>query len=99
MLRNYDPLVRELTALHGAVDRLRERPPATRVAPQWPGREPHRPAGTVTEQFKSSNALLQNSSLIFGLLQLALGEDHQTNSNRLRQVSILSALWPPRSST
>jgi signal transduction histidine kinase/CheY-like chemotaxis protein len=91
MLRNYDPLVREVTALHGAVDRLREAAagdPEVAAASdrlanladqqeQW------------TELFKSRNALLQNSLAYFGLLSARLGEAHQNSSSRLQQVSIL----------
>jgi signal transduction histidine kinase len=91
MLRNYDPLVREMAALHGAVDRLREAAagdPELAVASdrlasltdqqeQW------------TEQFKSRNALLQNSLAYFGLLSARLGEVHQSSNSRLQQVSVL----------
>jgi len=89
MLRNYDPLVHELTALHGAVDRLRgasvgdpEVATATgRLASladqeeQW------------TEQFKSRNALLQNSLAYFGLLSARLGEAPHGGNSRLQQIS------------
>jgi signal transduction histidine kinase len=89
MLRNYDPLVRETTALHAAVDRLREAAAGDpevaaasgRIAiladqqEQW------------TEHFKSRNALLQNSLAYFGLLSARLGEVNQTGSGRLQEVS------------
>ena len=42
-----------------------------------------------TEQFKSRNALLQNSLAYFGLLSARLGEAHQSSSSRLQQVSVL----------
>ena len=91
MLRNYDPLVRELTELHGAVDRLREASvgdPEVAVATgrlarladqqeQW------------TEQFKTRNALLQNSLAYFWLLSARLGEDRQSRNSRLQQVTVL----------
>jgi signal transduction histidine kinase/CheY-like chemotaxis protein len=91
MLRNYDPLVREVAALRGAVDRLREAAAgdpelaaaADRLASlagqqeQW------------TEQFKSRNALLQNSLAYFGLLSAKLGDAHQSDNSRLQQVSVL----------
>jgi len=90
MLRNYDPLVHELIALHGAVDRLREAADgdpeivaaSDRLASlsdeqeQW------------TERFKTRNALLQNSLAYFGLLSARLGEAPQSSS-RLQQVSAL----------
>ena len=89
MLRNYDPLVRELTELHAAVDRLRAASggdpevaaAAGRLASladqqeQW------------TEQFKSRNALLQNSLAYFGLLSTRLGEATQSSNSRLQQIS------------
>jgi DAHL domain len=91
MLRNYDPLVREMTALHGAVDRLREAAAGdselaaasdrlaslTDQQEQW------------IEQFKSRNALLQNSLASFGLLSARLGEVHESSNSRLQQVSVL----------
>jgi signal transduction histidine kinase len=91
MLRNYDPLVRETSALHGAVDRLREAAAGDpevaaaggRIAiladqqEQW------------TEHFKSRNALLQNSLAYFGLLSARLGEVNQTGGGRLQEVSAL----------
>jgi signal transduction histidine kinase len=92
MLRNYDPLVQEVTALHGAVVRLREAAagdPEVAAASdrlanladqqeQW------------TELFTSRNALLQNSLAYFGLLSARLGEAHQGSSSRLQQqVSVL----------
>jgi signal transduction histidine kinase len=91
MLRNYDPLVRELTALHGAVDRLREATAGDPEVAAASGRLANLADQREqwTEQFKSSNALLQNSLAYFWLLSSRLGEDHQTSSNRLRQVSIL----------
>src|SRR5882757_168635 len=91
MLRNYDPLVREITALHAAVDRLREADAddpelaaaSDRLASladqqeQW------------TEQFKSRNALLQNSLAYFGLLSARLRVVRQNSDSRQEQVSVL----------
>ncbi len=91
MLRDYDPLVREVAALHGAVDRLREAADgdpevaaaSDRLASladqqeQW------------TELFKSRNAVLQNSLAYFGLLSARLGEAHQSSDSRSQQVSVL----------
>jgi signal transduction histidine kinase len=91
MLRNYDPLVREVTALHRAVDRLREAAagdPEVAAASDQLARFADQQE-QWTEQFKSSNALLQNSLAYFGLLSARLGEAHQTSSSRLQQVSVL----------
>jgi signal transduction histidine kinase len=90
MLRNYDPLVREVTALHGAVNRLR----AAAAGDPEVAAASDRLASLAarqeewTEQFKSNNALLQNSLAYFGVLSARLGEAHQS-SGRLQQVSVL----------
>jgi signal transduction histidine kinase/CheY-like chemotaxis protein len=91
MLRNYDPLVRELTELHGAVGRLRdasvgdpEVADATGRLASLANQQEH-----WTEQFKSRNALLQNSLAYFGLLSARLGEPNQNNNSQLRQISAL----------
>ena len=75
MLRNYDPLVREVNALDASLARLRETAAvdaettttidrlATSVARQE----------DLVEQFKSQNALLQNSLAYFGLFIARLG--------------------------
>jgi signal transduction histidine kinase len=90
MLRNYDPLSQELTALHGAAARLRAAAAGDREVTaasdrlvsfadqqeQW------------TEQFKSNNALLQNSLAHFGLLSARLGEAQPSSNPRLQQVSV-----------
>ena len=93
MLRNYDPLVREITALHGAVDRLREAAagdPEVAAASDRIGILADQQE-RWTEQFKSRNALLQNSLAYFGLLSARArsGEVHQTSSRRLQEVSVL----------
>jgi signal transduction histidine kinase len=67
-LRNYDPLVREADALNGSLDRLR----ATAAVDTETAAAIERLATTVgrqaalVEQFKSNNALLQNSLAYFG---------------------------------
>jgi len=69
MLRNYDPLVREVSALNDLVSRLRDAASADteeaaaidRLAASV-GRQEE-----LTEQFKSNNALLQNSLAYFRL--------------------------------
>jgi signal transduction histidine kinase len=90
MLRNYDPLVREVTALRGAVDRLRAAAAGDPEVAAASDRLANLAAQQEewTEQFKSSNALLQNSLAHFGLLSARLGEAHQS-SGRLQQVSVL----------
>src|SRR5215471_8944431 len=65
LLRNYDPLVREVDILREAVDRLRKNAsddPNESVAIDRVAAATHRQED-LTEQFKSENALLQNSLL------------------------------------
>jgi len=74
MLRNYDPLVREVSALNDLVSRLRDAASADteeaeaidRLAASV-GRQEE-----LTEQFKSNNALLQNSLAYFRLFSAHL---------------------------
>jgi signal transduction histidine kinase len=74
MLRNYDPLVREVNALREALGRLRdngsgdadEAAVIDRFAAAAARQE------ELTEQFKSNNALLQNSLAYFQLLSARL---------------------------
>jgi signal transduction histidine kinase/CheY-like chemotaxis protein len=75
MLRNYDPLVREVNALNQLVRRLRdasvdaeEVAAVDRLAASVNRQE------ELTEQFKSSNALLQNSLSYFRLFTARLSE-------------------------
>jgi signal transduction histidine kinase len=89
LLRNYDPLVRELIELHAAVDRLRdasvgdpEMASATARLANLADQQEH-----WAEQFKSRNALLQNSLAYFGLLSTRLGEATQISNSRLQQIS------------
>jgi signal transduction histidine kinase len=91
LLRNYDPLVREVNALHDAVDRLREAAagdPEVAAASDQLARLVDQQE-QWTELFKSRNALLQNSLAYFGLLSARLGEAHQSSGSRLQQVSVL----------
>jgi len=90
MLRNYDPLVREVTALHGAIDRLREAAAGDREVAAGSGRlaDLADQQERWTEQFKSRNALLQNSLAYFGLLSARLGEAPRSSNSRLRQDSL-----------
>jgi signal transduction histidine kinase/CheY-like chemotaxis protein len=91
MLRNYDPLVREMTALRGAVDRLREAaagdPELAAASDRFASLADQQEQWA--EQFKSHNALLQNSLAYFGLLSARLGEVHQSSNSRLQQLSVL----------
>jgi signal transduction histidine kinase/CheY-like chemotaxis protein len=89
MLRNYDPLVRELTELHGAVDRLRDASLGDPEVADATGRLANLADQQEqwTEQFKSRNALLQNSLAYFGLLSTRLGEATQSSNSRLQQIS------------
>jgi signal transduction histidine kinase len=91
MLRNYDPLVRELTALHGAVDRLREASAGDPEVAAASGRLANfaDQQEKWTEQFKTRNALLQNSLAYFWLFSARLGEDHQSDNSRLQQATVL----------
>jgi signal transduction histidine kinase len=79
MLRNYDPLVREERELRAAVDRLR-----TRTTDEDIVAASARLARLVArqeqwmEQFKSDNALLQNSLAYFELFSASLGQESGT---------------------
>src|ERR1700722_4170740 len=69
VLRNYDPLVRETDALDASVNRLRQIPamdPATKSAIDRLAMAVVQQEHFV-EQFKSDNALLQNSLAYFAL--------------------------------
>ena len=75
LLHNYDSLVREDKALNAALDRLHaaeagfseSRAPIAELAAAVARQE------MLTEQFKSDNALLQNSLAYFGLFSVKLG--------------------------
>ncbi|MEJ1962782.1 MAG: two-component system VirA-like sensor kinase [Gammaproteobacteria bacterium] len=78
-LRNYDPLVREVAQLHEAVDRLRQsmtgdieiQAAADRLATLIDRQD------RQTEQFKTENALLQNSLAQFSFLSARLSDVHR----------------------
>src|SRR4051794_407279 len=80
VLRNYDPLVDETRELNLSLLRLREsgsgdpRSAAMldRLAASVAGQE------TLVEQFKSNNALLQNSLAYFGRYGASIGASQQT---------------------
>jgi signal transduction histidine kinase/CheY-like chemotaxis protein len=92
MLRNYDPLVREINALRDALGRLRnnaegdaeEAAAVDRFAAAASRQE------ELTEQFKSDNALLQNSLAYFGLLSARLSTSYE-GSPLASGVSALTA--------
>jgi signal transduction histidine kinase len=80
MLRNYDPLVREVNALERWLARLRDRAsgdPAEMAAIARFAAAVARQEG-LTEQFKSDNALLENSLAHFRLISAELSaSDHR----------------------
>jgi len=92
MLRNYDPLVREVDALNELVSRLRKAAAADaeeaaaidRLAASVTEQE------KLTEQFKSSNALLQNSLAYFRLFSAHLSQADR-NDPLAPAVSALAA--------
>ena len=94
MLRNYDPLVREVNGLRDSVDRLRTAATheseievaANNLAAQIDEQE------QWTEQFKSRNALLQNSLSHFGLLSAQLSAAHQ-DGPLVRRVGALATAF------
>jgi hypothetical protein len=72
LLRDYDPLVQDVQMLEDAVQRLHEsladKAPVDQLAAWLAGEEP------LLEEFKSDNALLQNSLAQFGQLSGRLAE-------------------------
>jgi signal transduction histidine kinase len=92
MLRNYDPLVREVDALDDALGRLRETAAADAevVAGIARLRSMVNEQEALIEQFKSDNALLQNSLAYFGRFSTDLGAAVQ-NEKLVAAVSALAA--------
>jgi signal transduction histidine kinase len=92
MLRNYDPLVREVDVLNELIGRLRDAASPDTAEAAAVGRL----AASVsrqeelTEQFKSNNALLQNSLAYFRLFSAHLSEADR-NGPLARAVSGLAA--------
>src|ERR1700730_18298414 len=92
LLRNYDPLVQETNALRSALDQLREAMAGNkqqmgvveRLASSIGRQE------DLTEQFKSANALLQNSLTYFGLISARLSASGP-NDPSLAAINALSA--------
>jgi signal transduction histidine kinase/CheY-like chemotaxis protein len=92
LLRNYDPLVREINEMRGAVTRLRETAgydPEIAAAIDEVMKSVDKTEG-LTEQFKSRNALLQNSLAYFIVFGERLIKEEQ-DRNRAAQVSGLAA--------
>jgi signal transduction histidine kinase len=91
MLRNYDPLVREVETLHSSIARLRESEPEDRELEVSIRNLDHLVAGQerLTEQFKTNNALLQNSLAYFELFSARLAAQ-EPGSKLVRDVSDLS---------
>lgn len=92
LLRNYDPLVREIDEMRGAVTRLRETAgyePEIASAIDEVMRSVDKTEG-LTERFKSRNALLQNSLAYFIVFGERLIKEEQ-DRNRAAQVSGLAA--------
>jgi signal transduction histidine kinase/CheY-like chemotaxis protein len=91
MLRNYDPLVREAAAMDESLARLRETvsddialvDAVDRLSASVAQQE------SLVEQFKSDNALLQNSLAYFGRYSASLGADR--NGPLVPAVSALAA--------
>jgi signal transduction histidine kinase len=91
MLRNYDPLVREVETLHSSIARLQESAPedrdleeSVRSLEQLVSSQER-----LTEQFKTNNSLLQNSLAYFELFSARLASQ-EPGSALVRQVSDLS---------
>jgi signal transduction histidine kinase len=92
MLRNYDPLVQEVSSLREALGRLRDNTSNDRKATAAIDRFATAAARQeeLTEQFKSANALLQNSLAYFPLLSARLAASNP-NGPVAPAVSTLAA--------
>lgn len=91
MLRNYDPLVREMETLHLSMGKLAAAAPEDRELLAGIARLEQLVASQdrLTEQFKTNNALLQNSLAYFELFSARLAAQ-EPGSALVRQVSDLS---------
>jgi hypothetical protein len=81
-LRNYDPLVREVNAMYGSLARLRETvviDAETAAAVDQLAVSVHQQEDLV-EQFKTVNALLQNSLSLFGRFSVRLAASPQNGT-------------------
>ena len=94
MLRNYDPLVQQVNALRQALGRLRdnvsddaaEAAAIDRLAAEAARQE------ELTEQFKSANALLQNSLAYFPLAQRRLAASDRSGPAAPAVSSLAAAM-------
>ncbi len=94
MLRNYDPLVREVTGLYNSLAQLRQTAAVDdettaaidRLAALVARRE------ALVEQFKSDNALLQNSLAYFRLFSGHLSEPDRSGSFAPAVSALVSAM-------
>jgi signal transduction histidine kinase len=93
-LRNYDPLVREVAALRAALDQLRSTAgvdvPSIAAISHLTILIDRRER--LVEQFKTSNALLQNSLAYFGLFSTQLGASGDQNGLAPTVSSLASAM-------
>ncbi|MBV8745739.1 MAG: two-component system VirA-like sensor kinase [Xanthobacteraceae bacterium] len=94
LLRNYDPIVRETNELAAALDQLRELTPtdtpvgsAIKALGDSLGRQER-----LTEQFKSDNALLQNSLSYFDLFSNRLTVLDRTGPSAPQVTSLSAAM-------
>jgi signal transduction histidine kinase len=71
LLRNYDPLDREMNTLYGQLHQLRQQ--GVKNATLQPMEDLIASQETLTEQFKTNNAMLQNSLAYFGLMSGRFG--------------------------
>jgi signal transduction histidine kinase/CheY-like chemotaxis protein len=79
LLRNYDPIVAEINGLYDTLDRLGPSDPAFAPVIDKLAHAVARQEALV-EQFKSNNALLQNSLAYFALMSGQLGKADRTTS-------------------
>ncbi|HVI88887.1 MAG TPA: two-component system VirA-like sensor kinase [Dongiaceae bacterium] len=93
-LRNYDPLVREVNGLHDSLEQLR-----VFVGTDMPSITAFNRLGVLidrrerlAEQFKTSNALLQNSLAYFGLFSTRLGASGEQGTLVPAVSSLASAM-------
>jgi signal transduction histidine kinase len=94
LLRNYDSIVRESNELYDALDQLRELPrtdPATGTAIKALSESVLR-QDKLTEQFKSDNALLQNSLSYFELFSNRLTASGRTGPLAPRVTTLSAAM-------
>ncbi len=79
MSRNFDPLVREVNALYASLDQLGHATAFDKESAAAVDRIAAlvRPEEAMVEQFKSDNALLQNSLAYFGLFSVKLSMTDQ----------------------